>query len=215
LPDVVNLSLVSSADNSFTVTWKRPGGTFDYYVLYILNNNDDSQRNAERNFAGSCTNGTIIHRDKRKLTCERLETSSNVTIEVRTHSVGPPERTSRGVALRDIFIPGETLPDVKILRLVSAGNHAMTVIWDPPQAQFDYYRIGVNAGNKHTEKSSGLHSVGSCENGTIIQPAQTGVTCRYLEACSTVTFTISTYSRGPPELLFRAPRSTIFLFRAK
>ncbi|XP_037524814.2 uncharacterized protein LOC119401879 [Rhipicephalus sanguineus] len=104
-------------------------------------------------------------------------------------------------AAQQIWTPLFALPDVENLRLVSAGNHAMTVTWDRPQAQFDYYRIIVTAGSESSDGSSGRYSVGSCGNGTIIHPDQNRVTCGYLEACSSVTFRMSTYRKGPTQLM--------------
>ncbi|KAL1477871.1 hypothetical protein MTO96_035409 [Rhipicephalus appendiculatus] len=63
-------------------------------------------------------------------------------------------------AAQEIRTPLVDLPDVQNLHLVSAGNHAMTVTWDRPQAEFDYYRIDVAAANKYTDTSSGMHNVG-------------------------------------------------------
>ncbi|XP_037272449.2 uncharacterized protein LOC119164375 [Rhipicephalus microplus] len=136
LPEVRNLSLAATTDNSFTATWERPEGNFDYYVIYISRNNDDSEENSHGNAAGSCANGTIIHRDRTQLTCECLETCSSVTVDVRTHSMGPPERTSKGVPLRDVFTPGDgQVPPVDIT-MVSLSVSETLIHWEPPPKIF-------------------------------------------------------------------------------
>ncbi|KAL3192339.1 hypothetical protein MRX96_059151 [Rhipicephalus microplus] len=137
LPEVQNLSLAATTDNSFTATWERPEGNFDYYVIYISRNNDDSEENAHGNAAGSCTNGTIIHRDWTQLTCERLETCSSVTVDVRTHSMGPPEQTSKGVILPGVFfsyVSGQ-VPPVDIT-MVSLSASETLIHWEPPPKIF-------------------------------------------------------------------------------
>ncbi|KAH6924711.1 hypothetical protein HPB50_022450 [Hyalomma asiaticum] len=130
--DVKNLSLGETTSNSFTVTWKLPEGMFDYYVVCISANDNDSTGNAQRNITGSCANATLIPRDQTQLTCDNMVPCSNVTIEMRTYSAGPPEHTSMGVALRNIFIPGdEPLPPFGIT-VTSISSSQTLLRWQPP-----------------------------------------------------------------------------------
>ncbi|KAL1479913.1 hypothetical protein MTO96_051482 [Rhipicephalus appendiculatus] len=92
------------------------------------------------------------------------------------------------------------LPDVTNLNLVAADNHYITLAWDQPQVKFDYYWLEVTDRNAHENGSLKKRRPSTCGNGTIIHPEQTQITCGPFDTCSSVSVTIRTYSKGPPEL---------------
>ncbi|KAL1483171.1 hypothetical protein MTO96_033380, partial [Rhipicephalus appendiculatus] len=92
------------------------------------------------------------------------------------------------------------LPDVTNLNVVAAANQYMTLAWDQPQVNFDYYWLEVTGGNAIKNESLDKRQPNICGNGIIIRPQQTQVTCGPFDACSSVSVTLGTYSRGPPEL---------------
>uniref|UniRef100_A0A131YX88 Fibronectin type-III domain-containing protein n=1 Tax=Rhipicephalus appendiculatus TaxID=34631 RepID=A0A131YX88_RHIAP len=104
LPDVTNLTLVSTGNTSFTVSWKRPKDDFDYYRVEVTGNGSDDVGPYR---VGSCGNGSIIDAHQTQVTCDHIEPCTNVTFTIRTYAKGPPERTSSGVTLDDIFVPGQ------------------------------------------------------------------------------------------------------------
>ncbi|KAL1468341.1 hypothetical protein MTO96_041539, partial [Rhipicephalus appendiculatus] len=95
LPDVTNLTLVSTENTSFTVSWERPKGDFDYYLVEATgSSNDDTEVGPYR--VGSCANGSIIDAHQTQVTCDHIEPCANVTFRIRTYAKGPPERVSSG-----------------------------------------------------------------------------------------------------------------------
>ncbi|KAH7933424.1 hypothetical protein HPB49_012490 [Dermacentor silvarum] len=198
LPDATNLRLLSAAENCITVGWERPQARFDYFWLSIADNEDEGHGNAQTGRVGSCGNGTIIHPNQTWATCPNLEACTKVSITLRTHRNGPPERTSHGVRLQGIFILGEVLPDVTNLNLKAVDNHYVTVAWDQPRGTFDFYWLDVTNENDNEKDSLEKHNVGSCGNGTIIRAEETQVTCGPFEPCSNISVTVGTSIKGPP-----------------
>ncbi|XP_054918506.1 tenascin-N-like [Dermacentor andersoni] len=127
LPDVTKLRLLSAVNNSITIAWERPKARFDYYWVSITPDKGEKHINA-----GSCGNGTIIHPDQTQVKCTSLEACTNVTVSVRTHRNGPPERTSVGVALQDIFVPGEEPDSPKNITTLEKSPSLTRLQWDPP-----------------------------------------------------------------------------------
>ncbi|KAH7939958.1 hypothetical protein HPB52_019621 [Rhipicephalus sanguineus] len=294
-----------TADNRYlTVIWDRPHHTFDFYLLDVTVKSGNRSDTGRKPHSGFCANGTVIHAEETQVTCGPFDACSSITVTVRTFSKGPPEHTSVGATLKDVFIGGQgpsephsitmvsktshttqilwgpprgvdgildvynvkvcektttcdeqenltgcfesavshawlefnstadtsycvfvsatarcgenllkgtraaqeirtplfALPDVKNLNLVAAYNHYVTLAWDQPQVNFDYYWLEVTGGNALGNDSLEKHRPNSCSNGTIIRPEQTQVTCGPFDACSSVSVTVRTYSRGPPEL---------------
>ncbi|KAK8772281.1 hypothetical protein V5799_024475 [Amblyomma americanum] len=103
--EVTNLRLASVGDHSFSAAWDRPNGHFDYYWVDVTDGSLGSKRNGYSHL-GLCGNATIIPPDQTRMTCTNLEACANVTLRVRTHNNGPPARTSHGVTLGGIYIPG-------------------------------------------------------------------------------------------------------------
>lgn len=301
---ITNLSLMTADNRYVTVIWDRPHHTFDFYLLDVTVKSGNRSDTGRKPHSGFCANGTVIHAEETQVTCGPFDACSSITVTVRTFSQGPPEHTSVGATLKDVFIGGQgpsephsitmvsktshttqilwgpprgvdgildvynvkvcektttcdeqenltgcfesavshawlefnstadtsycvfvsatarcgenllkgtraaqeirtplfALPDVKNLNLVAADNHYVTLAWDQPQVNFDYYWLEVTGGNALGNDSLEKHRPNSCSNGTIIRPEQTQVTCGPFDACSSVSVTVRTYSRGPPEL---------------
>lgn len=130
-PEVANLTLVAVAGDSMTVTWERPEGRFDYYWIEVTDA-DGGGGGDEHHRVGSCANGTIIHPDQTRVTCGHLKACTNVSISVRTHVTGPPERTSTAVELTDIFISGKDPDPPTNITLSDASASRSSLVWEPP-----------------------------------------------------------------------------------
>lgn len=90
-------------------------------------------------------------------------------------------------------------PKVANLTLLAVEGDSFTATWERPEGRIDYYWIEVmDDGGGTTGSSAGPHRVGTCNNGTIIHPEQTQVTCGHIEACSNVSLTVRTHVTGPP-----------------
>ncbi|KAL3250754.1 hypothetical protein MRX96_055398 [Rhipicephalus microplus] len=95
LPDVSNLTLVSTDKTSFTVSWERPKDHFDYYLVEVTgSSHEDGDVGPYR--VGSCANGSIVDAHQEQVTCDHIEPCTNVSFRIRTHAKGPPQRTSLG-----------------------------------------------------------------------------------------------------------------------
>ncbi|KAH6925879.1 hypothetical protein HPB50_011498 [Hyalomma asiaticum] len=141
LPDASDLRLVSAADNSITVAWEKPEARFDYYWLSVAVE-DDEQHGADENaIVGSCKNGTIIHPDQTRITCTNLKACTRVNVTLRAHRNGPPERTSRGVCLQDIFIVGEEHDPPKNLTVLGKTPSLTHLQWEPPTKVSGRFRV--------------------------------------------------------------------------
>ncbi|KAL1484253.1 hypothetical protein MTO96_011522, partial [Rhipicephalus appendiculatus] len=104
LPDVTNLTLVSTGKTSFMVSWERPKDDFDYYRVEVTGN---SSGDAGPYRVGSCANGSIVDAHQTQITCDHIEPCTNVNFTIRTYAKGPPERASSGITLDDIVLPGQ------------------------------------------------------------------------------------------------------------
>ncbi|KAL1486725.1 hypothetical protein MTO96_046846, partial [Rhipicephalus appendiculatus] len=193
LPDVTTLRLVSAGANSFTAAWTKPKVNFDYYWIEVNGVNNDGTR-VTPGTVGSCANGSIIHPDQTQVTCSQLQPCSKMNFKVRTHINGPPARTSSGVSLYDISIPASVRPEVTNLQLGAVDADTFALKWKQPEACFDYYTVEV------TDESTYERSVVTCNNGLVIKPNQTSVTCEQIKTCANVTIRVKTHTRGPPEL---------------
>nr|XP_037273436.1 uncharacterized protein LOC119165360 [Rhipicephalus microplus] len=106
LPDVSNLTLVSTDKTSFTVSWERPKDHFDYYLVEVTgSSHEDGDVGPYR--VGLCANGSIVDAHQEQVTCDHIEPCTNISFRIRTHAKGPPQRTSLGVTLDGIFVPGQ------------------------------------------------------------------------------------------------------------
>ncbi|KAL1477913.1 hypothetical protein MTO96_035368 [Rhipicephalus appendiculatus] len=198
-PDVPNLHLVSVGANNFTAAWTKPKFNFDYYWIEVIGVKNADTR-ATPGMTGSCFNGSIFHPDQTQVTCSQLEPCSKVNFKVRTHINGPPARTSHGVLLHDILIPASVRPEVANLQLGAVNADTFVLKWKRPQACFDYYTVEV------VDESTYKRTAVTCNNGDVINPNRTSVTCDQIKTCANVTIRVKTHTRGPPQsALQRAP----------
>ncbi|KAL1470090.1 hypothetical protein MTO96_040674 [Rhipicephalus appendiculatus] len=205
LPDVENLELLSAMDNSITVAWKRPETSFDYYWISLRHDNEEMNASSKEHRIGSCSNGTIIHASQSRVTCTNVDACTNVSLTVRTHITGPPERTSLGATVDGIVIAGQ---DPHPPRNVTAGDDFFSVKWTRPIASFDYYRVvvtpllapshSVEHFKNSTTQLKEPPRTESCANGTIIHPDQTEWTCTGLTPKTSYLFRLHTHVIGPP-----------------
>uniref|UniRef100_L7LYJ1 Fibronectin type-III domain-containing protein n=1 Tax=Rhipicephalus pulchellus TaxID=72859 RepID=L7LYJ1_RHIPC len=191
LPDVTNLRLVSVSPNSFTAAWTKPKVNFDYYWIEVIDVNDGMSLTPGT--VGSCVNGSIIHPDQTQVTCSQLQPCSKMNFRVRTHIIGPPAHTSYGVSLYDILIPASVRPEVTNLQLGIADEEIFVLKWERPQACFDYYAIEV------IDENTNERIAVTCNNGDVVKPYQTRVTCEQIKMCANVTIRVKTHTGGPPE----------------
>ncbi|KAH8031536.1 hypothetical protein HPB51_018982 [Rhipicephalus microplus] len=152
-PEVANLTLVAVDGDSFTATWERPEGRFDYYWIEVIDDHASSASSrSEPHRVGTCTNGTIIHPDQTQVTCGHIDACSNVSLNVRTHVNGPPGRTSAAVTLPGIFIPGtgkcaHQYPDPpKNITVAPESPSQSRLSWEAPKTYtgvLDRYEVKV------------------------------------------------------------------------
>ncbi|KAK8770883.1 hypothetical protein V5799_025872, partial [Amblyomma americanum] len=131
LPEVVNLRLVSAADDFFTVTWERPDGDFDHYWIGVAGDSGESLDANETHRVGSCVRGTILHADQTRVTCSHIETCTMVNFTVRTYKNGPPQLASSGATLQSILIPGKGPYPPKNINLLRISSTQTRLQWEP------------------------------------------------------------------------------------
>ncbi|KAL3250605.1 hypothetical protein MRX96_055448 [Rhipicephalus microplus] len=146
-PEVANLTLVAVDGDSFTATWERPEGRFDYYWIEVIDDHGSSASSrSEPHRVGTCTNGTIIHPDQTQVTCGHIDACSNVSLNVRTHVNGPPGRTSAAVTLPGIFIPGTDPDPPKNITVAPESPSKSRLSWEAPTTYtgvLDRYEVKV------------------------------------------------------------------------
>ncbi|KAK8763884.1 hypothetical protein V5799_033507, partial [Amblyomma americanum] len=202
--DVTALRVTAVGDDAFTAAWNRPKERFDYYLVEVTGTRKRSNGVTQSSLA-SCANGTIIHPDVTQVTCGQFEAHSNVSLTVRTHRNGPPERTSPGVTLGGICIPGAAgPPDVTNLKLGTVNTNTFSVTWVRPKGCFDSYVVELYEGESASYPAQG--TIGTCE-GTIIVPDNNFITCRQVEKCKDLSVIVRTRSKGPP--LRASPGATL------
>lgn len=139
-PEVVNLTLVSAGNGTFTVAWEKPEGVVDEYWVQVsaIAASGDDDGDGERR-AGLCSNGTILRPDVTHLTCGGVEPCTNVTVTV--HVLNFPRRSSStsssdGIRL-PIFFPGYA-PDppsnISFYKYKSSPTETR-ILWDPVPAR--------------------------------------------------------------------------------
>ncbi|XP_049274180.1 fibronectin [Rhipicephalus sanguineus] len=132
LPDVVNLALLSSTENSITVTWEQPKTRFDYYWITISEQNRGKNATKEQHYMGSCSNGTTIHPSQNRVTCTNINACTNVTLTVHTQINGPPKRVSKGATMAIIFIAGQEPDAPKNITAIGISPTLTRLQWAPP-----------------------------------------------------------------------------------
>uniref|UniRef100_L7LVX0 Putative tenascin n=1 Tax=Rhipicephalus pulchellus TaxID=72859 RepID=L7LVX0_RHIPC len=186
-PEATNLALGVVDEDIFVLKWERPKACFDYYTVEVIDESTNSRSNV------TCNNGVMINPYQTRVICEQINTCANVTIRVKTHTRGPPERSSAGAVLRHVFLQGKVPPEVRNLQLGAVDEDIFVLNWERPKACFDYYTVEVF--HESTNSSSDV----TCNSGTVINANQTSVTCDQIKTCENVTIIVKTHTRGPPE----------------
>ncbi|KAL1481118.1 hypothetical protein MTO96_050449 [Rhipicephalus appendiculatus] len=143
LPDVTNLTLVSTQNTSFTVSWERPKNDFDYYRVEVTSStNEDVQPYR----VGSCSYGSVVDAHQTQVTCDQIEPCTNVTFKIRTYAKGPPERASSGVALDHIVVPGQGPGSPGNVSISWLSNEMSRLTWTYPEnvsGTIQGYRLSI------------------------------------------------------------------------
>ncbi|XP_075529889.1 uncharacterized protein LOC142563224 [Dermacentor variabilis] len=158
---ITNLRLLAAADRYITVGWDKPTANFDFYLLDVTcRSGNDSLKECH---TGSCGNGTIIPADQTQVTCGPFEACSRISVTVRTFSRGPPERTSVGTTLNDVFTPGQGPSEPKNITIHGAPSiYGTKIQWEAPKRVhgiLDVYKVKVCEFFSICDQMQGL---GSC-----------------------------------------------------
>ncbi|KAL1444364.1 hypothetical protein MTO96_045557, partial [Rhipicephalus appendiculatus] len=105
-PVVRNLTVSSSEDEKFTLTWQKPEGCFEYYEVQVIDNGKGSSGDRSHGIV-SCNNGTVIDSSQTSVTCDQPDACTNVIISVRPNVSGGPGSTQNGDTLVGIHLPGK------------------------------------------------------------------------------------------------------------
>uniref|UniRef100_A0A224Z1H4 Fibronectin type-III domain-containing protein n=1 Tax=Rhipicephalus zambeziensis TaxID=60191 RepID=A0A224Z1H4_9ACAR len=186
-PEVTNLQLGELGADTFVLTWEHPETCFDYYTIKVTD-----ERSKDSSIV-TCNHGAVINPYRTSVTCNQTETCANVTIEVRTHTRGPPERSSTGLFFRGVFLQGKAPPEPTNLKLVSAKRGSFTVSFQAQRKCFDLflYRVQVSASSPKVIYDRDCKSKGLAYN-------KYGLTCTGIETCEKVDFFLRTKRKGPP-----------------
>ncbi|KAL1414181.1 hypothetical protein MTO96_007660 [Rhipicephalus appendiculatus] len=191
-PDVTNLHVVTVGADFFTAAWERPKVSFDYYWIEVTG--AKSSRTAiTQGPVGSCVRGTIIRPDQTQVTCSQLPPCVKVGFKVQTHISKAPIRTSPGVTLKDIYIPGKV--GVRNLTVSSVGDDNFTLTWQKLEGCVDHYTVNV-IDNSDGSSGSASNGIVSCNKGAVITSSQTSVTCDQPVTCANATISVKPHVRG-------------------
>ncbi|KAH7934577.1 hypothetical protein HPB51_029057 [Rhipicephalus microplus] len=193
IPEVVKLKQTAITEHSVTISWERPKGCFDDYV--VTASADNTEPGSRETSAGTCGSGTIVPANETSVTCDGIE-ASGVSIMVQTRRLKSGGLISQGVTLQGIAMSKRVLPDVTNFTLIDVGPDYFTVSWARPSSYFDYYWVEVydnsNGSDIHTP-----HRVGSCAYGNIIHRDQNQITCDKFKACVTQASQYTCKARAP------------------
>ncbi|KAL3201654.1 hypothetical protein MRX96_042902 [Rhipicephalus microplus] len=114
--------------DSITVSWQRPEGCFDGYIVEVAEENAGSSGVGGLS-VGSCAGGISVDAEHTSITCRKIEACS-VKITVRTQRKGPHELTSSGVSLHDIVMYKKAFVDFD-LYLDRVTTTTAEIIIDP------------------------------------------------------------------------------------
>ncbi|KAL1418025.1 hypothetical protein MTO96_026305 [Rhipicephalus appendiculatus] len=186
-PEVMLLQLVDIGADTFVLAWGRAKACFDYYAVKVT---DESSNDSS---IVTCNNGAVINPNRTSVICNQTETCANVTIEVRTHTRGPPERSSTGVFFRGVFLQGKAPPEPTNLKLVSAKRGSFTVSFQAQRKCLDLFmhRVQVSASSPKVIHQKECRFKALAYN-------KYGLTCSGIETCDKVDFFLRTKRTGPP-----------------
>ncbi|KAL1414193.1 hypothetical protein MTO96_007672 [Rhipicephalus appendiculatus] len=143
---ITNLSLLAADNRYVTVTWDRPHGNFDFYLLDVTVGSGNITNAVRKPPSGFCANGTIISAEETQVTCGPFEACSSIDITVRTFSKGPPGTNIGGSTLKDVFIGGQDPNEPHSITMVSKTPHTTRMLWEPPTSVdgiLDVYNVKV------------------------------------------------------------------------
>nr|XP_037290746.1 tenascin-X-like [Rhipicephalus microplus] len=195
-PEVGKLKQTAVANNSVTLSWERPKGCFDAYL--VTASAENTELGSQETSAGTCGNGTIVPANETSVTCDGIRASS-VSIMVQTRRLKSDGLISQGVTLQGIAMSKLVLPDVTNFSLIDVGPDSFTVSWARPSSYFDYYWVEVYDNSNGTDIPT-PHRVGSCAYGNIIHRDQNQITCDKFKACVNASITVHAQSKGPSGL---------------
>lgn len=191
LPEVTELEVTDMDEDSITVSWLRPGGCFDNYIVEVAEENR-GRSGVGGLSSGSCAGGIAVDAKQSSITCGKIEACS-VRVTVRTQRRGPVELTSSGVTVHDIVMSKKDLPEV--LSTLDQADDSFTLRWNRPIGCFDKYILEVT--NKATGLGQKRLGFGSCTGTTILDPDLTNVTCSDIPGCSYGSAILRTQRNGP------------------
>nr|XP_037291915.1 uncharacterized protein LOC119187914 [Rhipicephalus microplus] len=205
LPEVRQLKLTEMDRDSITVSWQRPEGCFDGYIVEVTEENSGSSGVGGLS-VGSCAGGISVDAEHTSITCRKIEACS-VKITVRTQRKGPLELTSSGVSLHDIVMYKKDIPEV--LPTIKVANDTFVLRWNRPTGCFDKYNLEVAyEPNEHSIFKT--QRIGSCAGTTILEPDVTNVTCSNLPACVNTSVILRTQRNGPHGRVSRGEALSVY-----
>ncbi|XP_075727600.1 fibronectin-like isoform X2 [Rhipicephalus microplus] len=205
LPEVRQLKLTEMDKDSITVSWQRPEGCFDGYIVEVAEENS-GRRGVGGLSAGSCAGGISVDAEHTSITCRKIEACS-VKITVRTQRKGPLELTSSGVSLHDIVMYKKDMPEV--LPTIKVANDTFVLRWNRPTGCFDKYNLEVTY-EPYEHSIFKTQPIGSCVGTTVLEPDVTNVTCAHLPACVNTSVILRTQRNGPHRRVSRGEALSVY-----
>ncbi|XP_037524740.1 uncharacterized protein LOC119401824 [Rhipicephalus sanguineus] len=206
LPEVANLTMAVMHNDSITVSWQRPKGCFEDYVVQVTEEKERQNNGGKTLSVGSCGNATIVDASKTNITCSNIEACS-VSVIVRTRRTGSPDITSHGVTLQDVIMYKKDLPTVQYA--VRTATDSLYLQWARPSGCFDKYKVDFSYS---TSNSAGPgRGAPFCAGTTILNPDQTSFLCANTPPCGYANVTLVTQRDGPNGSTSRGNVTTVEL----
>ncbi|XP_070384304.1 phosphatidylinositol phosphatase PTPRQ-like isoform X2 [Dermacentor albipictus] len=132
LPEVTNMTLLAADDHYITVAWIEPPRSVDFYLLNVTAESGYENDSLRIQRTGTCSNGTFIRAGQSQVTCGPFQACSNLTVTIRTYTTGPPQRTSMGTTLNEVFVSAKDPSEPKRIAMVSQSPYMTRLLWEPP-----------------------------------------------------------------------------------
>ncbi|XP_049512620.1 uncharacterized protein LOC119463482 [Dermacentor silvarum] len=146
LPEVANFTLVAADNHYITLAWDQPRRSIDYYLLDVTGGTGYENDSLQKQRAGTCSNGTFIRAEQTQVTCGPFDACSNLSVTIRTHTTGPPERTSMGTTFKELLIRAQEPSEPKSITMVAKSPSMTRLLWEPPKrihGLVDVYTVKV------------------------------------------------------------------------